>query len=131
MNELYDFFIQSSDITIINVDVTDILDLYINNTDNNEYFNFSELNYVTLKKAIMRTTFNSVGPNNVSIKAYKCTLPFVLPFITELFNKSLTIRIFPAECKFSHIVPIPKTTNAMNCSDYRPILLTSNLSKAL
>ncbi|CAD6215170.1 GSCOCG00011174001-RA-CDS [Cotesia congregata] len=79
----------------------------------------------------MRLTSNSVGPDNFPIKAYKCLISFVLPFVTLLFSNSLNSGVFPNEWKLSRIVPIPKRTNAEICADYRPISLTSNLSKAL
>lgn len=127
LDDLNDFFIQSSSFHNGPVDVQDIA--LIRSNDN--VFNFSELNSVTVKKSIMRLTSNSVGPDNFSIKAYKCTLPFLLPLLTELFNKSLTTGVFPVEWKLSHVIPIPKKPNASDCTDFRPISLLSNISKAL
>ncbi|XP_044588839.1 uncharacterized protein LOC123268024 [Cotesia glomerata] len=128
LNVLNDYFIQSSSCRDgPDVGVQDIV--LIRRNDN--VFNFSELNTFTVKKSIMRITSNSVGPDKFSIKSYKCTLSFLLPLITELFNKSLSTGVFPIEWKLSHIIPIPKKPNASDCTDYRPISLLSNLSKAL
>ncbi|XP_044596302.1 uncharacterized protein LOC123273112 [Cotesia glomerata] len=119
----------SSGYSDLNVDVSDIVSRCTG--DDNVYFNFSTLDDVTVKKAIMRLTSNSVDPDNFPIKAYKCLISFVLPFVTLLFNNSLNSGVFPNEWKLLRIVPIPKRANAEICADYRPISLTSNLLKAL
>lgn len=132
-NELNNFSILSSGDVNADIDVTDIIVDNINNANNNNnvHFHFSEVDDNIVKKCIMRITSNSVGPDNFSIKAYKCTLMYVLPVITDLFNKSITTGIFPVEWKFSHVIPIPKIKNAINCEDFRLLSLLNNLSKAL
>lgn len=44
---------------------------------------------------------------------------------------SLVTGEFPTKWKLSHVVPIPKVPHPVDCVDYRPISLLSNLSKAL
>ncbi|XP_044591960.1 uncharacterized protein LOC123270092 [Cotesia glomerata] len=129
LNELNDYFVQSSGCSVLKVDESDITTHYGGN--DNVCFSFSELDDNVVKRAIMRLTSNSVGPDNFPIKAYKCLLSFVLPFVTLLFNSSLNSGVFPKDWKLSRIVPIPKRLNAEVCADFRPISLTSNLSKAL
>ncbi|CAD6241416.1 GSCOCG00002743001-RA-CDS [Cotesia congregata] len=52
----------------------------------------------------MRIMTNAVRPDNYSIKAYKCVLPYFLRWITKLFNKSLSTGVFPAKWKLSHVI---------------------------
>ncbi|XP_074096354.1 uncharacterized protein LOC141525691 [Cotesia typhae] len=130
INELNDYFINSTNSANWSEVVTDDIVLGdINN--NNEYFYFRELNMESVKRSIMRLLSCSVGPDNFSIKAYKCVLPYFLPWFTELFNMSLATGEFPTKWKLSHVVPIPKVPHPVDCVDYRPISLLSNLSKAL
>lgn len=115
LNDLNDFFIKSSNFHNRPVVYTQDVAL-ISRNDN--VFKFSELNSVTVKKSIMRLTSNSLGPDKFSIKAYKCTLSFLLSLITELFNKSLITGVYPIEWKLSYILPIPKKPNASDCTNF-------------
>lgn len=128
LDHLNVFFIESSRSAVeTDVGTADITAL----NDKSEYFSFRELDWETVRKAIMRLTSNAVGPDSFSIKAYKCVLPFLLPRFTDLFNKSLLEGVFSSEWRQSYTRPIPKIANPKNCEDYRPISLLSNLSKAL
>ncbi|KAI5743678.1 hypothetical protein M8J77_021007 [Diaphorina citri] len=58
-------------------------------------------------------------------------LPYILPPLTHIFNKSLSTGVFPAEWKSANVVPLQKVTSPSSCNDYRPISLLPLLSKAL
>lgn len=71
LNELNNYFIESSGNTNESqVTTEDITYLYNQNCD--ERFTFREQNSESVRKSIMRIMCNSVGPDNFSIKAYKC-----------------------------------------------------------
>ena len=53
------------------------------------------------------------------------------PSVTNLFNLCLKSGCFPTFWKLSHIVPIPKSNDHTNPSNYQPISLLSILSKVL
>lgn len=55
-------------------------------------------------------------------------LPFILPYLTHLYNSILTTSEFPAEWKKAKIIPTPKNGNG-NSVDYRPIAILPFLSK--
>ena len=57
--------------------------------------------------------------------------PSIVPGVTKIFNLSLTTGRFPAAWKFARIVPIPKTGDLTNPSNYRPISILPILSKLL
>ena len=55
----------------------------------------------------------------------------IAPSVTRLLNQSIQSGCFPVLWKVSNIVPIPKTGDKSNPSNYRPISLLSILSKIL
>ena len=61
----------------------------------------------------------------------KSTAPSIAPSITNLFNASLKAGFLPVAWKSSHVVPIPKTGDMSNPTNYRPISLLPILSKIL
>ncbi len=52
------------------------------------------------------------------------------PCLVKLFHLCLSTSTFPSCWKFAHIHPVPKKGDRSNSSNYRPIALTSCLSKA-
>ena len=51
--------------------------------------------------------------------------------LAYLFNKSLATSVVPRQWKQASIMPVPKTATPVNHSDYRPISITSVLSRTL
>ena len=73
----------------------------------------------------------SIGPNSISIQLLK-ELKDVLSYpLTHLFNLSLSQGIFPDAFKVAKVIPIFKSGERTNQSNYRPISLLSNLGKLL
>ena len=73
----------------------------------------------------------ATGADATSAKMLKATAPSIVPSVTKIFNLSLTTGRFPAAWKFARIVPIPKTGDLTNPSNYRPISILPILSKLL
>ena len=66
------------------------------------------------------------------VKVLKQTADVVAPFVTELFNRSLSTDDFPAAFKEAFITPLKKPgLDATSASSYRPISNLSVLSKLL
>ena len=76
-------------------------------------------------------TSKANGPDGISAKMLKETATSIAPSVTKLFNLSLKSGCFPTLWKLSHVVPIPKSNDYTNPSNYRPISLLSILSKVL
>ena len=55
----------------------------------------------------------------------------IAPSLTKLFNISISQGRFPECWKTSSVVPIPKSANRGEATDYRPISLLSVVSKML
>ncbi|CAG5085054.1 Protein of unknown function [Cotesia congregata] len=92
LDELNDYFIDS--VNIVSGSEVTTNDIILNSdSNNNDRFYFQELSMESVKKSIMRILSSSVGPDNFSIKAYKCVLPYLLHWFTKLFNMSLVTGI--------------------------------------
>lgn len=76
-------------------------------------------------------TTKSSGPDGVSAKMLKYTATSITPSVTKLFNLSISKCKLPSMWKKSAIVPIPKSKDTSDPSNYRPISLLSLLSKLL
>jgi len=69
------------------------------------------------------------GYNEISIKIPKCSAPFISSHLTYIFNKSLELGSFLSKLKYSTVIPIFKTGDRLNVSNFRPISLSIIFSK--
>ena len=69
------------------------------------------------------------GLNSISTKLLKkYSRPISIP-ISKLINQSFVTEVFPEYLKLASVVPIFKKADPLECTSYRPISLTSNISK--
>ena len=71
----------------------------------------------------------AVGPYSIPtniLKEYKKILSIPLALI---INISFKRGIFPELCKIAHVIPVYKKGDQLDCSNYRPKSLLSNISK--
>lgn len=102
------------------------LDFYENREGTtNETFYFTGVNQSDVLSSCLSVKSNAVGIDDIHPNFFKILLPYLLPFITCIFNKILTTSSFPSNWKKAKIIPIPKSN-----SDYRPIAILPYLSKA-
>jgi hypothetical protein len=72
----------------------------------------------------------SSGPDNIPpVVLSKCTHELSLP-LCRLFNLSLSSQVFPSSWKHARIQPVFKKGDSSQPCNYRPISITSILSKA-
>jgi len=76
-------------------------------------------------------TNKASGPDSIAAKMLKSTASIIAPSLTTLFNYSVMSGVIPDEWKNSNIVPISKSSNKAQASNYRPISLLSTVSKML
>ena len=67
--------------------------------------------------------------DELPVRVLKKISPLISPILTELFNKSLCTGHFPDSYKVAKIIPIPKTPNAREVSQFRPISILPLFSK--
>jgi len=76
-------------------------------------------------------TKKASGADGISVRMIKATAPSIVCSLTKLFNLSLKFGKVPSDWKFARIVPIPKSGNPVNPSNYRPISILPVLNKLL
>ena len=70
------------------------------------------------------------GPDGIPPIVLKNCAHVLAPCLVKLFRLCLSTSTFPTCWKFAHIQPVPKKGDRSDPSNYRPIALTSCLSKA-
>jgi hypothetical protein len=73
----------------------------------------------------------SSGPDDISPKILKLSLPYIVESLTYIYNLSIQHSTFPNELKDAKVIPLPKTKDRSDPNNYRPISLLSVLSKPL
>ena len=68
---------------------------------------------------------------NLSAKILKDAFLALIPQLTYLINLSFTIKVFPSKWKHATIIPLPKSGDLSNPSNYRPIALLPLPSKII
>jgi hypothetical protein len=110
------------------------------NTDFNKYLKNPNLQSIFIKPTdknevlfIIRSLNDSKasGPNSIPIPIFKALATEISPVLSELFNLSFITGIFPDVLKTASVIPIHKKDSKLDCNNYRPISLLSNVSKLL
>ena len=73
-------------------------------------------------------TKNAHGYDEISIKIFKWSAPFISSALTCIFNKSLEFGSFPSRLKYLTVILIFKTGDKLNISNFRPISLLISVS---
>ena len=84
-----------------------------------------------LEMLLSLDTTKSNGPDGISAMMLKQTAVSIASGITKLMNMSIRSGKFPTAWKTSSVVPIPKGSNHISVTNYRPISLLSIVSKML
>jgi len=74
---------------------------------------------------------NSVGWDGISINVLKRVRCFVSPVLSSIVNRSFESGTFPENLKLALVTPIFKKGSKCEASNYRPIAVTSAVSKIL
>ena len=90
----------------------------------------TEITIQEIQAAINEMKSNeSPGPDGFQIEFYRNNLGYWLPKLHTLFNLLYDAGIYPEEWAKGIIVPIYKSGDCNSPNNYRPITLTSSLSK--
>ena len=78
----------------------------------------------------MKKKGKAVGPDELSVKVWKCMGKMGIKFLTRLFNRLLMGEQMPEEWRRSVLIPIYKNKgDAQCCGNYRGIKLISHTMK--
>ena len=73
----------------------------------------------------------SSGCDNISNNLLKKLAPVLLEPLTIIFNKSMTVGTFPERMKLADVVPLFKTKDQHESTNYRSISMLLTISKLL
>ena len=73
----------------------------------------------------------STGLDTINALLLKTSLPYIVQPLTHIYNLCIKQSTFPKAFKSAKVIPLPKTTDLRNPSNFRPISLLSVLSKPL
>ena len=104
---------------------------YLNNIFHKSFF-ISPTDSIEICEIISNLSIDkSQGPNGIPTKVLHLLKNDISNILADLFNKSFTTGIFPSALKTAKIIPIHKKGNKLECGNYRPISILSNLDKIL
>ena len=97
-------------------------------------FTMSPIKFFTRKvrqTLLQLDTSKSRGPDGIPAIVLKTCAPELAPILNKLFQLSYTLGTFPTSWKQAHVFPIPKKGDKSNPLNYRPIAITSLISKTM
>ena len=104
---------------------------YLNNRIHNSFFiSPTDSNEISDIISNLRSG-KSQGPNGIPTKNFLLLKSKISNILAELFNKSFINWIFPSALKIAKLIQIHKKDTKLECGNYRPISILSNLDKIL
>ena len=101
-----------------------------NNSITRKEFTFKPISLYECKKLVRKLNSNKpLGPSNIPAWALKDSVDIIGEPLTFLINAFLHEGRFPNHLKRAHVVPIYKSGDIEDPTNYRPISITSALSK--
>lgn len=117
------FFVNISNQSPINISQTQKINI-------TQQFNLTPVSpeEITLYISEINST-SATGMDDISAKFLKNFCPKLNVILAKLINKSINNGIFPNNLKIARVVPVFKTGDSLNPSNYRPISVLNSLSK--
>ena len=73
----------------------------------------------------------AIGINSIPIKILKIAKEQIVEHLCFIYNLSFTTGIFPDSLKIAKVTPVYKKGSKLECTNYTPISLLSNLDKTI
>ena len=94
-------------------------------------FYFSTVSAEDVKKHVLAIKSDATGSDQIGRKMILLSLIPILPVLCHIFNHSLSTNTYPNAWRHAIVIPIPKVSNPISFTDYRPISILPFLSKVL
>ena len=96
----------------------------------NSSFSLEKLNVETVIESLKAVNSNkATGPDNIPGRVLKIAAEFLFPSLTAIFNRSLSMGIYPDDWKMARVLPIFKSGEKSDLGNYRPISIISAIAK--
>ena len=122
-----DFFLHSSEIDTSDASLPPL----------NKQNTYPDLQEIIISEQDVRDVIKNIkvnkaaGPDGISPRMIKMAGDLIVPSLTKLFNKSLQFKQYPSEWKQASVIPIHKKDSKTDVNNYRPVSLTSCISKLM
>jgi len=83
---------------------------------------------VVLQSNLLNSS-NSNDTYGLPVSSLKISKHVIAPYVADLYNLCITDSVFPTKLKLAKVIPVYKSGDKMQPSNYRPISLLSNFSK--
>ena len=95
------------------------------------HLNFNLTDECTVFRILDQLKFSSSGPDIFPAWFLRLAAPFISKSLTHVYNLSIRSGLVPNQWKHSIITPVAKVRDPVNPQDYRPISVTSILSRKM
>ena len=95
----------------------------------NHQFKFHEVSGLNVIKVVKAIKTNACGVDDISSFFIKISIEYTADILADIINSSFVNSFFPNRWKQAIVKPIPKISNPVKASDYRPISLLPAFSK--
>ena len=102
-----------------------------------QYLTNARISSIEVTAAEVRAVLNKLntnkatGPDGISNKILRESAFSLCEPLADLFNRSLSLGLFPTNWKIANVIPVHKKGSRQLKSNYRPVSLLSNVSKVL
>ena len=104
---------------------------FLKNRSNISFF-VSPTDKTKIEDVIFSLDFNKpVGPNSIPTKILKLFKNDISSQLSEILSETFSSGVFPLILKTDKVIPVHKKDSKLDFSNYRPILLLSNIEKFL
>ena len=103
--------------------------LFEDNRGEHHNFQFEKASIEELTKIVKNLKSNAAGIDGLNLKVFKVVSEYLLPCLLYLVNLSLEIGEFPEALKQAKVLPLSKSDNNQDMTNWRPISLLPLFSK--
>ena len=91
---------------------------------------FQQITAAQITKVVQRlVNGKATGINNIPNKVLKDSIHLIAPVLMDIFNLSISTKIFPDDLKVLKVVPVYKSGERENLNNYRPIAVLPTIAR--
>ena len=93
-------------------------------------FEFQQITAAQITKVVQRlVNGKATGIHNIPNKVLKDSKHLIAPVLMDIFNLSISTKIFPDDLKVLKVVPVYKSGERENLNNYRPIAVLPTIAR--
>ena len=93
-------------------------------------FEFQQITTAQITKVVQRlVNGKATGIHNIPNKVLKDSVHLIAPILMDIFNLSISAKIFPEDLKVLKVVPVYKSGERESLNNYRPIAVLPTIAR--